>query len=99
MTARLTATITLAFALACATVGLASAAWAPANANHFDGRSPDTKDAATAAHAPPASVIIVGATGFDWTDAGGGAATGFGFATIAAAALALTRTRGALTTN
>jgi hypothetical protein len=58
-----------------------------------DGRSPDTKDAAAAAHVDPAPVIILGASGFDWTDAGIGAAAGFGLAIIAAAALALTRSR------
>jgi hypothetical protein len=36
---------------------------------------------------------------FDWTDAGIGAAGGFGLATIAAATVALIRTRGPLTTN
>jgi hypothetical protein len=129
MATRLTAAIALAFALACTTVGLASAAWAPANANHFDGRSPDTKDAAltahqgrlaagpatasqsaisdgrspdtkdaaaAAAHATPSPVIILGASGFDWTDAGIGAAAGIGLATIAAAALALSRNRRTL---
>jgi hypothetical protein len=66
----------------------------------FDGRSPDTKDAAAATHAAPAPVIVVGSTSFDWTDAGIGAAAGFGLAIIAAAAgLALTRNRGTLTTS
>jgi hypothetical protein len=44
-------------------------------------------------------VIIVGAGGFDGTDAGIGAATGLGLATFAAATLALTRSRGTLTTT
>ena len=168
MRTRLSATIALAlaFALACTTAGLATAAWAPTNANHFDGRSPDTKDAAiamhhgsrvlltatavsnwppvngigydgrspdtkdaaavhasqsrttaaaltarvdgrspdtqdaaAAAHATPSPVIIVGSTGFDWTDAGIGATAGFGLALIAASALALTRGREAPTTT
>ena len=70
-------------------------------AGNFDGRSPDTKDAAAAADAAPAAVIVVGSTGFEWADAGIGAAAGFGLAVIAVAALALTRTRGrgALTTS
>jgi hypothetical protein len=69
-------------------------------AGNFDGRSPDTKDAA-AADAAPAAVIVVGPAGFEWADAGIGAAAGFGLAVIAVAALALTRTRGrgALTTS
>jgi hypothetical protein len=66
---------------------------------NFDGRSPDTKDAAAAAHAAPAPVIIVGSTSFDWTDAGIGAAAGFGLAIVAVAALALTRNRRTLTTS
>jgi hypothetical protein len=66
---------------------------------NFDGRSPDTKDAAAAADAAPAAVIVLGSTNFEWTDAGIGAAAGFGLAIIAVAALALTRTRGALTTT
>ena len=130
MRTRLSATIALAlaFALACTTAGLATAAWAPTNANHFDGRSPDTKDAAAAhasqsrttaaaltarvdgrspdtqdaaaaAHATPSPVIIVGSTGFDWTDAGIGAATGLGLAVVLGAGLALARSRRALTTT
>jgi len=65
----------------------------------LDGRPSDTKDAAAAAHASSSPVIILGASGFDWTDAGIGAAAGFGLAIIAAAALALTRSRRALTTT
>jgi hypothetical protein len=41
-------------------------------------------------------VIIVGANGFYWTDAGIGAAAGFGLAVIAASGLALTRNRRTL---
>jgi hypothetical protein len=63
----------------------------------IDGRSPDTKDAAYAASNPPATVVLATAAGFDWTDAGVGAAAGFGIATIAAAGLALTRSRRTLT--
>ena len=58
----------------------------------FDGRSPDTKDAAAAAHAS-APVVVVGSAGFDWTDAGIGAAAGFGLAVMLVAGLTLTRTR------
>jgi hypothetical protein len=61
-----------------------------------DGRSPDTKDAAAIARQTPSPVIIVGAKGFDWTDAGIGAAAGFGLAVIAASGLALTRHRRVL---
>jgi len=62
-------------ALACAAVSIAGAP-TRTNAPRSDGRSP---------------VIVLTAGGFDWTDAGIGAAAGFGLATIAAAALALTR--------
>jgi hypothetical protein len=41
-------------------------------------------------------VIVLGATGFDWTDAGIGAAAGIGLAAIAAAAVALARNRQTL---
>jgi len=61
MATRLTATIALAFALACTTAGLATAAWAPTNANHFDGRSPDTKEAAIAVQ--HGSRVLLTATG------------------------------------
>jgi hypothetical protein len=57
----------------------------------FDGRSQDTKDAALAAHNPAATVVIATADGFDWTDAGIGAAAGFGLALMLAAGLTLTR--------
>jgi hypothetical protein len=166
MRTRLTAAIALAFALACTAAGLATAAWAPTNANHFDGRSPDTKDAAivmhhgsrvlltataqanwppvngigydgrspdtkdaaavhasqsrttaaaltakvdgrspdtkdaaAAAHTTPSPVVIVAASGFNWTDAGIGAATGLGLAVVLGAGLALARSRRALTTT
>jgi hypothetical protein len=57
-----------------------------------DLRSPDTRDAAVAAHATPTpSVVIVGNSGFDWTDAGIGAAGGFAIALLAAGALILLR--------
>ena len=56
-----------------------------------DGRSPDTGDAAVAIRSATSPVIVLAATGFDWTDAAIGAAAGFGIATIAAAAIALAR--------
>ncbi len=59
----------------------------------LDLRSPDTRDAAIAAHAAPAapSVIVVGSSGFNWTDAGIGAAGGFAIALLSAGALMLLR--------
>jgi len=63
----------------------------PRNGVAFDGRSQDTKDAALAAHNPGATVVIASAGGFDWTDAGIGAAAGFGLAVMLAAGLTLTR--------
>ena len=56
-----------------------------------DLRSPDTRDAALAASAPVLTGAVVGTGGFDWTDAGIGAAGGFGVALILASALLLTR--------
>jgi hypothetical protein len=44
-------------------------------------------------------VIIVASTGFDWTDAGIGAAAGFGLAVVLGAGLAFTRVRNPLTTS
>ena len=72
---------------------------AAAPAASFDGRNPDTKDAAAAARAASAPVIVVGSTGFDWTDAGIGAAAGFGLAITLAASLALTRSRTSVITH
>jgi hypothetical protein len=63
----------------------------PLVAGSFDGRSPDTKDAAYAAHNPAATIVIASGGGFDWTDAGIGAAAGFGLAVMLAAGFALTR--------
>ena len=124
MTTRRTSTLLFAVALALAwTTTSIAAAWAPTNAAHFDGRSPDTRDAALLVHegrhlsgrttskqaivrdgrspdtgdasvairSATSPVIVLAATGFDWTDAAIGAAAGFGIATIAAAALALAR--------
>ena len=129
MTTRRTSTLLFAVALALAwTTTSIAAAWAPTNAAHFDGRSPDTRDAAllvhqgrhpsgrttskqaivrdgrspdtrdaaVAARSTVAPVIVLGATGFDWTDAGIGAAAGIGLAAIAAAAVALARNRQTL---
>ena len=48
-----------------------------------DLRSPDTRDAAAAVHATPAAlIVVVGTGGFDWTDAGIGAAGGFAVAVL-----------------
>ena len=48
-----------------------------------DGRSPDTRDAAITAHTTSApSIVVVGSGGFDWTDAGIGAAGGFAIALL-----------------
>ena len=67
-----------------------TAALSPAT---VDGRSPDTRDAAAAAHSGLAPVIVADASGFDWTDAGIGAAAGFGLAAMLASGLALVRGR------
>ena len=56
-----------------------------------DLRSPDTKDAAEAVRTSAATVVVVGSGGFDWTDAGIGAAGGFGVALILGGTLLLTR--------
>jgi hypothetical protein len=60
-------------------------------AGSLDGRSPDTKDAAYAAHNSAATIVIASGGGFDWTDAGIGAAAGFGLAVMLAAGLAVAR--------
>ena len=102
MTLRRIITAGAVLALTCLTapVALANGTGSPPlQAAHYDGRSPDTKDAAAATHAAPAPVIVVGSTSFDWTDAGIGATAGFGLALIAASALALTRGREAPTTT
>jgi hypothetical protein len=73
------------------TIDAAAAAHATANQPAIDRRSPDTRDAAAAAHArqaPP--IVIVGNSGFDWTDAGIGAAGGFALALLLGAAFLLT---------
>ena len=57
-----------------------------------DLRSPDTRDAAITAHTTPApSVVVVGSGGFDWTDAGIGAAGGFAIALLLGGAIVLTQ--------
>lgn len=53
-----------------------------------DGRSPDTRDAAAA---PTTVVVAAPVASFDWTDAGIGAAGGFGIALVLAGAYALAR--------
>jgi hypothetical protein len=58
-----------------------------------DGRSPDTRDAALAAHLGVAPAVMVVRGSFDWTDAGIGAAAGFGLALVAGAAIALANPR------
>lgn len=63
----------------------------PLDGTGFDGRSQDTKDAALAGHNPATTVVVASAGGFDWTDAGIGAAAGFGLAVMLAAGLTLTR--------
>jgi len=68
-----------------------AAAQAHATLPVVDLRSPDTQDAAVAAHAtPPASIVVVSNGGFDWTDAGIGAAGGFAIALLLGGAIALT---------
>jgi hypothetical protein len=60
-----------------------AAAQAHATPPAADLRSPDTKDAAAAAHSTPAaSIVVISNGGFDWTDAGIGAAGGFAIALI-----------------
>ena len=91
MTLRRMTTIALILAVAClaapAPVALAGGADPhPLQAAHHTGRSRGTSD-------------VAGSTGFHWTDAGIGAAAGFGLATIAAATLALIRTRETLETH
>jgi hypothetical protein len=57
-----------------------------------DLRSPDTSDAALAAHSSPAqAVVIVGASGFDWADAGIGGAAVFALTLLAAGGMTLVR--------
>ena len=61
-------------------------------ATPVDLRSPDTRDAALLAHSPgPTVVVASGSQGFDWTDAGIGAAGGFAIALIVAGMLVLVR--------
>ena len=68
-----------------------AAAQAHATQPVVDLRSPDTRDAAVAAHAtPPASIVVVSNGGFDWTDAGIGAAGGFAVALLLAGVIVLT---------
>ncbi len=59
-----------------------------------DGRSPDTRDAAVAAGSRP-PVVVVASGGFDWTDAGIGAAGGFALALLVAGAVLLVVHRAA----
>jgi hypothetical protein len=55
-------------------------------------RASGTKDAVIVAHATPVSPVVVGGgNGFDWTDAGIGAAGGFGVALLLAGSFVLTR--------
>ena len=74
------------------TMDAAAAAAATASPPAVDLRSPDTRDAAGAAYQPQApSIAMVGASGFDWTDAGIGAAAGFATALLLAGAFLLNR--------
>jgi hypothetical protein len=54
-----------------------------------DLRSPDTRDAAAAGHSVTTTSAVVGDGGFDWTDAGIGAAGGFGVALLLAGLVVL----------
>ncbi len=65
---------------------------------NVDLRTPDTRDAAVAAHSTPAPTIVVAtSSGFDWTDAGIGAAGGFAIAILLAGGSVLLRSdRGKL---
>ena len=57
-----------------------------------DLRSPDTRDANLIVPTNVATpVVLVGSSGFDWTDAGIGATSGFAVAILAAGALLLIR--------
>jgi hypothetical protein len=61
-----------------------------------DVRAPDTKDAALLADSPPRSspvtpVTGIGGNGFEWTDAGIGAAAGFAVALLLAGAYVVAR--------
>jgi hypothetical protein len=59
-----------------------------------DGRSPDTMDAAAAEHVGSGTTVVVAeSTGFDWADAGIGAAAGLGLAVILLAGYGLSRSR------
>ena len=70
--------------------GLAAHTVTPAAA--ADLRSPDTRDAARIAHTTGSTVVVeAGSQGFDWTDAGIGAAGGFAIALIVGGMLLLTR--------
>ena len=61
-------------------------------ATPVDLRSPDTKDAALLAHsAGPTVVVRTDSSGFDWTDAGIGAAGGFAVALMIVGTLILMR--------
>ena len=72
------------------TIDAAAAVHATARPPAVDLRSPDTRDAAAAAHAPQTpSILTVGNGGFDWTDAGIGAAAGFAIALLFGAAVLL----------
>jgi hypothetical protein len=126
MILRLLTSMSALTALAGSTAALAAAGWAPLHASHFDGRSPDTKDAALAAQklrhlaghvrgaqravldgrspdtrdaaaatrTTTSPVIIVSANSFDWTDAGIGAAAGFGLVAMLGAGLTAARKPG-----
>ena len=58
-----------------------------------DGRSPDTSDASFAAHTVAPTLTVVDAGGFDWVDAGIGAAGGLAIAFVVGGALLVLTTR------
>jgi hypothetical protein len=77
------------------TLDAAAAAHAKPGQPTLDGRSPDTRDAAATALAAPARpVVLVGRSGFDWTDAGIGAAGGFAIALLLGGVFVLSSQRG-----
>jgi hypothetical protein len=71
-----------------------AASRAHATPSIVDGRSPDTRDAALAVHTTPAtSIVVIDNRGFDWTDAGIGAAGGSALALLLGAGIATYRER------
>ena len=101
MTARLTIVLGLVLAATCLgspTALAGSGGYPPPQGTGFDGRSPDTTSAATHT-STGATVVVVDATGFDWTDAGLGGAAGVGTGLVLLAAFGLTRSRNDVLTS